>query len=336
MEARRCGTCLHYDPAPSWRKGWCRNSILFSSRQSHLVQDDELDCSRGTGDFWEAKRGQPDSRSEIAGQANVRLPKLSPLKLFAPASPEPALAEIGGTTMFASDSDDGEYGPSGGDDGRPGRSQGGGGSRMPRGGSSGGGRQRTVQFQPEERYWTEYLRIALPIIGLLLMIGLFWFWAQQLINDSGNTDTSPTRTPVGVAAITDESTPEPTNPPVVGNDAAEQTPAPTTEPADSTPPVDPPTEESAADGNPDTNAAEEEAASELAVDGNAVISEDGVNLRPDATTEGEPLTTLNADTAVTILDGPVDADGYTWWQVVVDDDTAQTGWVVQDYLEPAP
>ena len=43
-------------------------------------------------------------------------------------------------------------------------------------------RQRSVQTNPDDRYWTDYLRIALPVIGLLLVIAVFWYWAQQLID----------------------------------------------------------------------------------------------------------------------------------------------------------
>jgi len=40
-----------------------------------------------------------------------------------------------------------------------------------------------VSYESEERYWTDYLRVALPVIGLLLMLALFWWWAQQFIGD---------------------------------------------------------------------------------------------------------------------------------------------------------
>jgi len=338
LDARCCGSCRHYEPSATWRKGWCRNSLLFQPRQSHLVQDNELDCSRGTEDFWEPRRDRPNPQSEIAGKANVRFPRPSPLKLFAPVPPTFALADAGSNMMFASgyddDDDDDGYDPEPVERGR------GEGTRRPartttaRRPPADGGRQRTVNFQPEERYWTEYLRIALPIIGLLLMIGLFWFWATQLIGDNGGTDETPTQEPAGNPALAaDPSTPFPTQTPAA---ASGQTPAPTSAPAPSTPPADEPTEESAAGGNPNTSAQEEQAAAaELAIGGNATINDSEVNLRPETTTEGDPVSVLGEGTAVTINDGPVEAGDYRWWEVTVND-TGVTGWVVEDYLDAAP
>ncbi len=237
--------------------------------------------------------------------------------------------------MFASGPDDDDdydddYGPSSDDRGRDDGAR-----RTTRTTSSrtvaGGGRQRTVNFQPEERYWTDYLRIALPIIGLLLMIGLFWYWATQLIGDGG-TDETPTE-PAGLPALAaDPSTPLPTQTaPAAG---AGQVPQPTSEPPVGTPPADEPTEEPAAEETEAANADGADAA-ELAIGGNAIITENGVNLRPDPTTEGEPVTTLAQGTTVTVNAGPEEAGGFTWWQITVDD-TELTGWVVVDYLEPAP
>lgn len=235
--------------------------------------------------------------------------------------------------MFASghddddyDDDDDDYGPSPDDRGRDD------GRRAARTTSSrtvaGGGRHRTVNFQPEERYWTDYLRIALPIIGLLLMIGLFWYWATQLIGDGG-TDETPTE-PAGQPQLAvDPSTPLPSQTPT----GAGQAQQPTSEPPVGTPPADEPTEVPAPE---ETEAASADGtAGELAIGGSALITENGVNLRPDPTTEGEPVTTLAEGTVVTVNAGPEEAGGFTWWQITVDD-TELTGWVVVDYLEPAP
>lgn len=54
---RKCSTCKFYEPAPVWRKGWCRNPLLYAPQQSHLVAEDDLDCSRGLSDYWEAADG---------------------------------------------------------------------------------------------------------------------------------------------------------------------------------------------------------------------------------------------------------------------------------------
>jgi len=51
--SRRCSTCRHFQPAPLWRKGWCRNPLLFAPSQNHLVDERELDCARPFGDYWE-------------------------------------------------------------------------------------------------------------------------------------------------------------------------------------------------------------------------------------------------------------------------------------------
>ena len=75
-------------------------------------------------------------------------------------------------------------------------------------GRAGSSEERTVSYQPEERYWTDYLRIALPVVGLLILIGLFWYWASALIGDGGD---QPPPTPETAAVITpiNEATPAP-------------------------------------------------------------------------------------------------------------------------------
>ncbi|HYJ13756.1 MAG TPA: polysaccharide deacetylase family protein [Thermomicrobiales bacterium] len=59
-----------------------------------------------------------------------------------------------------------------------------------------------------------------------------------------------------------------------------------------------------------------------------------VRLRSDATTAGEVLEELPAQVELTIVSGPVEADGYTWWEVSTAAGTI--GWVVADFLSSAP
>ncbi len=54
---RKCLTCRHYQASPLWRKGWCRNPLLYDAQTNHLVEADALACSRTFIDYWEARDG---------------------------------------------------------------------------------------------------------------------------------------------------------------------------------------------------------------------------------------------------------------------------------------
>lgn len=71
---------------------------------------------------------------------------------------------------------------------------------------------------------------------------------------------------------------------------------------------------------------------ELAVGGTATVTEDGLNVRASASTSAEVVTTLAQGQQVSIIGGPEDADGFSWWQVQLDDGTQ--GWVASQFLEP--
>lgn len=70
-----------------------------------------------------------------------------------------------------------------------------------------------------------------------------------------------------------------------------------------------------------------------AADGSrATVSTDGVNLRAEPTTSANVVQVLALGTVVTITGNAVDADGYSWVPVSLDDGT--TGWIVADFITP--
>jgi len=93
-------------------------------------------------------------------------------------------------------------------------------------------------------------------------------------------------------------------------------------------------EQSAAPPGTPTSATQNTGVTELTSGSTAVAKDDSVNVRSEATTGAEIVTTLNKGDQVTITGESVDVDGHTWYPIETADGTA--GWVVQDYLTPAP
>ncbi len=373
--AKSCGTCKHFEPSTEWRRGWCRNTLLYAPSQSHSVQSEELDCSRGALSFWEAGTSRPQ---ENAGQPNVKLPTFeNPLKLLSPAfaGPTPAGAgATGGNMMFASSGsgsggggfDDDDYGYDddfGYDDETPeqepapSRPQSNRTRRSAGRANADGGRSRTASNQPEERYWTDYLRIALPVIGIILMLGVLWIWASSLLGgDDNDVDVTPTDTvaevetqPADPNEVNTEpngvGTPAPTQPantaggeiPISGGDNA-STPGTNTEPGTTFNPTQNETPAAGGDNTAgeETTTEEEPPADtggEITVDSRVAITE-VVNIRPSAGTSGEPIGEGAVGEEGTVLSGPEEADGFVWWELVFDD--GSSGFVAEDFLELVP
>lgn len=63
-----------------------------------------------------------------------------------------------------------------------------------------------------------------------------------------------------------------------------------------------------------------------------------VRVRSEATTSGAALGTLKEGTNGHVVDGPVQADGYTWWKIDSFDgaDPAKSGWAAGEFLKPIP
>jgi hypothetical protein len=72
---RKCSTCRHYQPSPLWRKGWCRNPLLYDRNTNHLVEADSLACNRTFIDYWEPMTGPA---REVAPQARSSKPRIAP------------------------------------------------------------------------------------------------------------------------------------------------------------------------------------------------------------------------------------------------------------------
>jgi hypothetical protein len=174
--------------------------------------------------------------------------------------------------------------------------------------SSGGDRQFT--YYPEERYWTDYLRIAAPVLGVIILLALAWFWLSHLIGNNGGaaTDTTPTSASNPIILASPTSTKISGTPQVVATSAGT--------PGSGTPTLS---------GAPIANG------SKVVVAGTGST---GVNMRGTASTSGTIVTTLSDGSALTVTGDSVTADGYTWWPV--EDSNGNKGFVAADYLQASP
>jgi hypothetical protein len=202
-------------------------------------------------------------------------------------------------------------------------------------GRAGTSEERTVSYQPEERYWTDYLRIALPVIGLLILIGLLWYWASALIGDGG---TEPPPTPELQAVITpiNEATPAPPTPTAA---VIAPTPGPPPTPSPTPAPVVAPTEPPPQPTTPPQTAVQPDADNPCA---NLPVYDVGtvaqttadVNLREGPSTDSASFGVLAAGTQVQITGEFSEQGQCDWWPVTVTQ-TGQTGFIREDFLQAA-
>ncbi|MEX2426091.1 MAG: SH3 domain-containing protein [Thermomicrobiaceae bacterium] len=339
MAVRKCSTCKHYEPAPIWRKGWCRNPLLYSPQQSHLVGEDDLDCDRGMGNYWEPSDQGPGG---IPGTANAGFGEgagdssrtyeergnVAPLHLRGQHETDERTERRGGDVS--------QYGgpgrPTGSDDyGTGGAGQGGDDDRYTQpfseqGGSDpygGGGGERTpFGYQPEERYWTDYLRIAAPVVGVILMLGLVWFWVANMLGDDNNDED----------VATEDSD---TNGPVIPSETEE--PTPEDEEVEGDGPIAVTTPDSEENGNSDGEGEGEENGEDSPTTigpGATVIvigtGQDGLNIRASASTEAEVVDSVADGTELTVTGEAQEAENFVWWPVEAGE---TTGFVVQEFIE---
>lgn len=341
MAGRSCQSCRHYEPAPLWRRGWCRNPRLYSPQQSHLVDETELGCGFGMGTYWEA------TEDVLLRLGRARQPlQLARAQFRLGAKPGVSVAMSTGSSFGTGGGSN--RGNRGDDPWTPSSSRSNEPDEQPSTYSAPrsertarpAGQERTVSYQPEERYWTDYLRVALPVVGLLLMLGLFLFWANQLISPGGGSD-EPTVVigDTGNSNVIGASSPEATvtvEPQLTANPATQPTTAPADQNgAEATATSAPAAEATATEAPADTST--DSGGGAIAVGSDVQTNDSNVNVRDDATTDGNIVDTLDAGVVMTVVAGPTTADNYDWYQVEFENASGETvqGWVASDFIEPS-
>ncbi len=188
-----------------------------------------------------------------------------------------------------------------------------------------------MSYQTEERFWTDYVRVATPIVGLLLLLGVFWYWASSLIG--ADSEEPP---PTAVASIT--VIPDPTATPTPTEEAPppEDTPEATAteeEPAEDVTPTEERPERTPTEEAPEDPTEEPDDDSPWG-EGDVILSaDDDVNMRDQPSIDGEVIEVLTLDQALTVLSSqPEESGGFVWWNVQ-NEDSGNSGWVVQDWLK---
>jgi hypothetical protein len=254
------------------------------------------------GNYWEP--------SESA-RTDASTPDAQPLTLYTPSQHREVLTSYSGRPVYPVSGSSG-YGVDPDDDLPP----------VPSNQAAGNGNERELNYYSDERYWTDYLRIAAPIIGVILILVLFWFWANKFLGDDNNN------TAANVEGTARSTLPVITASPSTTTQVGGTPSAPLIV---TTPPVGSQVETPGTGST--TPAGQSEPGANIAIGARVQVANTGgtgVNMRSEASTDSEVVDVLLDGTALTVIDGPTDAEGYTWWQVEGD---AGTGWLVDQYLQ---
>jgi hypothetical protein len=190
------------------------------------------------------------------------------------------------------------------------------------GGPSWGNGDRDLSYYEEERYWADYVRIIAPIVGVILLVVLLWFWIANFLGDDSDPDAAAAGTAtldLPTLAVTEAETPGASGSPSAGIPPTATTPGTGIIPTP-TVPVAPTTGGSDGPVGIYLGATVEVANTDGA----------GVNVRSDASTTSDVLTVFLDGTQIQVIDGPVEAEGFVWWQITGNEVSA--GWIVDDYL----
>ncbi len=275
MPDHKCSTCKHYESAPMWKKGWCRNPLLYSPQQSHLVGEDDLDCNRGMGSYWESldAAGTDDPGRFTPPPPRNIAPAVPLTQAQGARRPMPTRNGVEPIAVRHANAEPTQ---------RPRVRQG----AEPLRSNEPEGYTNNPQ---EQHSWGDSLRRSYPVIGVILLLGAFWVWsARQLAGGPQPTPTMPVVAPAteappaaSVVVIT---------PSISAPAAGAAAPTPTL-------PTPPP-------GVIAPGAKVVVTTSGL-----------GANIRQEPTVNAAVVTAQNDGTILTITGASRDADGFTWWPV---------------------
>jgi hypothetical protein len=170
--------------------------------------------------------------------------------------------------------------------------------------------RRRRRLREHEREPVPWLWLGLGVVVTLVAIGLAFVLARSFLNTPPLDVALPTPTVIRLTA-------PPTRPPTATPEQPTPTPIPTFTPV--------PTPDNA------------EAPAVVTVGFFAEVSGTdglGVNVRGGPTADNIRLDTASEGAVLLVVGGPEENGGFLWWQVELDD--GREGWVVGDYLIPAP
>ncbi|HEX8684510.1 MAG TPA: SH3 domain-containing protein [Ardenticatenaceae bacterium] len=168
--------------------------------------------------------------------------------------------------------------------------------------------------RPRRRFAIDLTGMGVRIGATALIIGLSILIIYFAMRPRG--EEAATANDIATPPTTSEEQPA-----ASGDPLATFTPGPSSTP----PPTDDPTPEPTP----------EPPSGVLAVGATALVTNTGVNglnMRTGSGTSFEIAQILQDGTTITLAEGPVEGDGFTWWKIRLEDGTE--GWAVQDYLAP--
>jgi hypothetical protein len=330
---RKCSTCRHYQPSPLWRKGWCRNPLLYDRNTNHLVEADSLACNRTFIDYWEPIVGPQPA---VGPQPRSPKPRIAPSIPMTTTDPKGRRGVTTGNTPAAGMAALSPVPPTLPDGERDGRDapklslvtpdyDPGAPEAAPYISEAKTTRQIPQIAQPDELdqpeepataaqriqkarrqgrpKWLPTGRVQLALLAAALIVVVALAGGALLVKrpPTAALVTKPTAVPTKPA-------PTPTG---LGDATATPVPAPTQ------PPAKP---------------------AAVAVNGWVQVQTDSLIVRKGPSRSTARIKTIPNGTKAHVIDGPKDADGFTWWKIERFDpkNPTTTGWCAGKYLAPIP